>query len=83
MSGRMIDGSLQFPELMHSGVIVGRDPVLFSCFRDDIDRSGESAGPEYTGRRAGYHLDALYVREIHREVKTIMAGLWVGEVDPV
>ena len=48
---------------MHSGVIVGRDPVLFSCFRDDIDRSGESAGPEYTGRRAGYHFDALYVRE--------------------
>ena len=83
MSGRVIDGSFQFPELMHSSVIVGRDPVLFSCFRDDIDRSGESAGPEYTGRRAGYHLDALYVREIHREVKTLMASLWVGEVDPV
>ena len=45
----MVDTRLQLPKLVHTGIVVGRDPVGLATLRDDIDRSRKGTGAKHTG----------------------------------
>ena len=46
---RLIHPCLYLPELVHTGIVIGRDRVGLTTFCNDIDRSRKGTGAKHTG----------------------------------